>query len=456
MKKSSVNMLQGSLLPSIISFAVPLMLTSLLQLLFNSADMIIVGQFRGSAALAAVGATTLLTKLVINMFIGISVGVGVVVAQSVGSGDWQATHRAVHTALPTAFLSGAFLSFIGIAFSKQFLIWMDTPEEILSLSTQYMQIYFGGMVFNMVYNFSAAILRALGDSKKPLRFLTIAGVLNVILNVIFVTLFNMNVEGVALATTISQGISSILVVLTLMRRTDAGKLELHKMRFYKREVLQIAKIGIPSGIQSCLFQFSNVISQSSINSFGQEAISGVAAARDIEGFVKVANIAFYQSCMNFVGQNAGARQYKRILKIFGICLACAVTITLGLCLLMYAFGVPLLSIYITDSPEAIRFGLIHMGIIGLYFFVSGLMDVSTGALRGLGVSLMPMIFSILGVCVFRIAWIMTIFQIPQYHTLESLFWAYPISWLITFVAQTLAFFIVYRKRVRKHNQLSEV
>lgn len=449
MSRVRTNMLQGPLLPSIISFAIPLALSSALQLLFNAADLVVVGQFRGSDALAAVGATSVLTNLVVNLFIGLSVGVSVVVAHSIGSGETSATHRAVHTALPTAIFSGVTLALIGVVFSDLFLSWMDTPESILPKAALYMRLYFCGMPFNMVYNYSAAILRAMGESKKPMYYLTLAGIVNVVLNVIFVTLLQMDVDGVAIATVISQGISAILVVRALIRRTDAGKLELRKMRFYKKELLKIIRIGLPSGIQGILFNISNVLSQSSINSFGEFAISGVAAARNVEGFIKVVPAAFYHACMNFTGQNAGAHQYKRLLKVFGLCLLCSFSVTLCLSILMYAFGPTLLGIYIPDSQEAILSGMMHFATIGLFYCICGLLDVSTGVLRGLGVSFLPMLMSILGICVFRIVWIMTVFQIPAYHTLEHLFIVYPISWAVTFLAQAMTFFIIYRKRIGK-------
>lgn len=442
-------MLEGPLFWNIILYTIPIILTSLLQLLFNAADLVVVGRFCGSISVAAVGATGSLTNLMVNFFIGLSVGAGVTVAHGLGSHEDTVVSNTVHTALPTALVSGVFLTFIGIAFSETFLRLMGTPDNVLPLSAIYMKIYFAGVTFTMVYNFCAAILRAAGDTKSPLIFLTLAGVVNVILNVVFVRAFHMNVAGVALATTISQGISAVLVVIALMRRTDACKLELKKMRFHKVQLAKILRIGLPAGIQSSLFAISNVMIQSSVNSFGDIFMSGNAAASNIEGFVYVSLNAFHQTAVNFIGQNAGAKQYKRVYKTLWICLGCVVAVGLTLGSLAYALGPTLLSIYITDSQEAIGYGMVRLAYICLPYFLCGLMDVSTGALRGLGASFAPMVISILGVCGLRIGWIYSIFQIPEFHTPECLYFSYTVSWTITFLCQMAAFIIVYRKHVKE-------
>lgn len=446
MSRRNIDMLNGSLFRNVISYTIPIILTGLLQLLFNAADLIIVGQFCGSLSVAAVGATGSITNLIVNLFIGLSVGAGVVVAQSIGAGDGKKTHRTIHTAIPTALVGGVVLTVIGIGFSEIFLRWMDTPENILPLSALYMKIYFAGIIFMMIYNFCSSILRAAGDTKSPLIFLTIAGVINVALNVIFVTVFDLNVAGVALATTISQGVSATLVLITLIKRTDSCKLYLSQMRFYKDEFIQLIKIGLPAGIQGSLFSISNVIIQSSINSFGDIAVAGNAAALNIEGFVYVTLNAFHQTTLNFTGQNIGANQYKRAKKVLIICLCCVIAIGLTISTIMYLLGPQLLSIYITDSPKAIEYGLIRMTCLFIPFSLLGLMDVSTGGLRGMGVSLAPMIISVLGVCGIRIGWIYTIFQIPQFHTLEWLYHSYTVSWGVTFITQTVAYFIIYNKK----------
>lgn len=450
MERKNMPMLEGNLFSGIINFTVPIILTSLLQLLFNAADLVVVGQFCGSVSVAAVGATGALTNLMVNFFIGLSIGTGVAVAHGIGSREDREVHCIVHTALPLSLVSGLVLTVLGVAFSRTFLHWMGTPDTVLPLSAVYMEIYFGGVTFTMIYNFSAAILRAAGDTKSPLLFLFIAGVVNVVLNVFFVLVCQMNVAGVALATTISQAISAVLVTMALMRRNDACKLDLKKLHFYKPQLRKMIRIGLPAGIQSSLFSISNVLIQSSINSFGDVLMSGNAAASNIEGFVYVCLNAFHQTAVNFIGQNAGARQYKRVYRILWICLACVTVVGIVTGSLVYVMGPKLLSIYITDSPEAIAYGLTRMAFICLPYFLCGLMDVSTGALRGMGASLTPMLISVLGVCGFRVLWIYTIFQMPAYHTPQCLYISYAVSWVLTFLCQMAAFIVFFRREERKY------
>ena len=442
-------MLEGPLFPSIVRYTIPIILTSILQLLFNAADLVVVGRFCGSVSVAAVGSTGSITNLMVNFFIGLSVGAGVSVAHGLGSQEDTVVHNTVHTALPTAILSGLLLTVIGVAFSGTFLRMMGTPDNVLPLSTIYMQIYFGGIIFCMVYNFCAAILRAAGDTKSPLIYLTIAGVVNVILNVFFVTVLNMNVAGVALATTLSQGISAVLVTRALMRRTDACRLQLNKLRFHKAQLAKIIRIGLPAGIQSSLFSISNVLIQSSVNSFGDVFMSGSAASANIEGFVYVSLNAFHQTAVNFIGQNAGARKYRRVYRTLWICLGCVSVVGLVFGFTAWRFGRQLLGIYITDSQQAIEYGMVRLALICLPYFLCGLMDVSTGALRGLGASVVPMVISILGVCGLRVFWVYTVFRV--YHTPQCLFFSYTVSWVITFVCQMAAFFLVCRKFPKEEN-----
>ena len=447
MKKQSASMLQGPVLWGVVRYTIPIILTSILQLLFNAADLVIVGRFCGSISVAAVGATGAITNLIVNLFIGLSVGAGVTVAHAIGSREEEAVHRAVHTALPVALISGAVLTVVGVLLAGTFLHMMGTPDTVLPLSRIYMQIYFGGITFNMVYNFCASILRAAGDTKGPLVYLTFAGVVNVALNVVFVTVFHMNVAGVALATTISQGISAVLVVIALMRRKDSCRLYLKKMRFYRMELVKMVRIGLPAGIQGSLFSISNVLIQSSINSFGDVFMSGNAAAGNIEGFVYVAMNAFHQTAVNFIGQNVGAQQYDRVKKTLWCCLGSVVLVGLVAGVLGCVFGPRLLAIYITDSAEAVSHGMLRLSIVCSLYFLCGLMDVSTGALRGMGASLEPMVISVLGICGLRILWIYTIFQIPVFHTPQCLFLSYPVSWVITFAAQMVAFRKVFRRHL---------
>lgn len=446
--RSNQYMLEGPLFSGIIRYTLPIILTSLLQLLFNAADLVVVGQFCGSLSLAAVGATGAITNLMVNFFIGLSVGAGVTVAHSLGSREEEMVFRTVHTTLPVSVISGVMLTVFGIACSEAFLRMMGTPDTVLPLSAVYMKIYFGGITFTMIYNFCAAILRAAGDTKSPLIFLSIAGVVNVILNVVFVRSFNMNVAGVALATVISQAISAVLVVRELMRRKDACKLTLSKMRIYTAPLKKMILIGMPAGIQGSLFSISNVLIQSSVNSFGDVFMSGNAAAANLEGFVYVSINAFQQTAVNFIGQNAGARQWDRIRKTLRICLSCVTLLGLTLGSAMYAAGPALLSIYITDSPEAMAYGMVRLGYICLPYFLCGLMDVTTGALRGLGSSFIPMLICVLGVCGLRIGWIYTIFQVPAFHTPSCLYLSYAISWAVTFLCELAALLHVFRKLSR--------
>ena len=311
-----------------------------------------------------------------------------------------------------------------------------------------MKIYFMGMPFIMVYNFCASILRATGDTKSPLILLTLAGVINVGLNVIFVTQLDMNVAGVALATTISQGVAAVLVVVALMKRNDSCKLILSKMHFYKPQLVKIIRIGLPSGIQGSLFSISNVLIQSSINSFGDIMMSGNAAAANIDGFLYVILNAFHQTALNYTGQNAGARKYDRVKRVLSICLICVCIVGISVSTVAYLAGPTLLSFYIPDSAEAIQWGMVRLTFLCIPYFLCGLMDVSTGALRGMGASVAPMIISVLGVCGIRIGWISTIFQMPQFHTPQCLYASYTVSWMATFTCQMIAFFLIYRKRAK--------
>lgn len=443
--KKDIDMINGPLTKNIIAFTVPIILTGILQLLFNAADLVIVGRYCGSNSVAAVGATGSLINLIVNLFMGLSVGAGVTIAHALGARHDKDVSEAVHTSIPTAIICGIFITIVGVFFSEPLLQLMGNPDDVIAKSTIYLQIYFCGSVGNLVYNFGAAILRAAGDTKSPLKYLTFAGIVNVILNVFFVVAFHMDVAGVALATASAHVISAALVVNKLMHRDDCCRLDLKKLKISMRPLSKILSIGIPSGIQSSLFSISNVIIQSSINSFGSVVVAGSAAAGNIEGFVYTAQSSFSQTAVNFVGQNVGSKKYDRIMKIFLNCtlLCCTLSLTLGG--LSYLFAKPLLSIYITDSAEAIGYGVIRMTIFGFTYALAGVMDITTGMLRGMGKSVLPMIVSVLGVCVFRVVWIFTIFDIDRFHTLWWLFISYPISWIIVLLAQGTLTFVVYNK-----------
>ena len=450
MKFNSNSMREGPIFKSVIIYTIPIILTGLLQLLFNAADLIVVGWFSGSDSVAAVGATSALTNLIVNLFIGLSLGAGVAVAQGIGAKNDKLTSEAVHTAIPVAAISGIFLTVIGILFSRNFLELMGTPEgKLLRLASVYMQLYFAGMTFSMIYNFGSAILRAAGDTRSPLIFLTVAGVLNVILNIIFVALFKMDVAGVALATSISQAVSAVLVVRELMRRQDACRFNLQKMRIHKGALGRMVRIGVPAGLQGSLFSISNVLIQSSVNSFGAAHMSGSAAASSIEGFCYVTMNSFHQTALNFCGQNYGACDFKRVKRITWVCLMTVAAAGFIVGNLSYIFGRELLGIYITDSPEAINYGMERLKFMLIPYFLCGIMDTTTGAMRGIGSSVIPMIITVVGVCVMRIVWIYTVFAMPQYHSFSGLFISYPISLLLTFTALFISFITVMRHKEKK-------
>ena len=449
MRFTRASMTEGPLLKNIILYTIPIILTGVLQLLFNAADLVVVGRFCGSVSVAAVGATGSLINLIVTLFIGLSVGAGVMTAQALGAGDQAKVHRIVHTAIPTAIIGGLILTVFGLCFTRTALQWMGTPDDVIGLSAVYMRIYFCGMTSNMLYNFGASILRAAGDTRGPLYFLTVAGVLNVLLNLLFVIVLKMDVAGVALATAITQTLSAVLVLAALGMRTDGCRLSLKRMKLYGAELAGIVRIGLPAGIQGSLFSISNVLIQSSVNSFGSVVMSGNAASQNIEGFVYVSMNAFHQTALNFTGQNYGAGLHKRIRKIMLLSLACVTVMGLVAGVSGWLMAKPLLSIYITDSAEAISYGVIRLTYICLPYFLCGIMDVTTGAIRGMGASLVPMIVSILGICVFRVFWIFAIFSRPEFHSLECLYLSYTISWIVTFAAEITIFSVLNRRNIKR-------
>lgn len=448
MKKTNsfeIDMCNGPLLGKILRFSFPLIFSGVLQLLFNAADMVVVGKFAGKESLAAVGSTGSLINLLVNVFMGLSVGVNVLVARYYGANQEREVKDTVHTAITLSVICGVFLSIIGIILAKPLLALMDTPADVIDLAALYMRVYFAGMPVMLLYNFASSILRAVGDTMRPLFFLTIAGVINVGLNLVFVICLHMDVAGVALATVISQAFSAICVVLCLMRDDASYKLNLKKLTINKKITIQIARIGLPAGLQGAMFSISNVLIQSSINSFGSDAMAGNTAASNLEGFAYTAMNAFHQTAVSFISQNTGARKFKRCLKVLVQCCVLVTVIGGTMCALGLAFAEPLLHLY-TDEAVVMEYGLLRLNYILTTYFTCGLMDVLTGCVRGTGHSVLPMIVSLIGVCVFRVVWIFTVFE--AYHTLESLYLSYPISWIATAVVHFLCFLFIHRKNTK--------
>ncbi|MCR4598191.1 MAG: MATE family efflux transporter [Acetatifactor sp.] len=445
-KSYEIDMCNGPLLGKIVVFYLPLMLSGVLQLLFNAADIIVVGQFAGDEALAAVGSTSSLINLLVNIFIGLSVGTNVLVARYFGAGQKNELSEMVHTSVLTALVSGAFLIFVGFFIARPALKLMGVPEDVIGMSILYIRIYFAGMPVMMAYNFGSAILRAVGDTKRPLYYLLTAGVVNVVLNLIFVIVFQMSVAGVALATVISQGLSAYLVLRCLMKTESDYQLVLSKLHINWDKLLKMIAIGIPAGLQGSLFSISNVLIQSSVNSFGKIVMAGNTAASNIEGFVYTSMNALYQTSISFTGQNYGAKKFDRIGKILVICQVLVIGVGLILGNGAYLFGGTLLKLY-TDNPEAISYGVRRLSVICTTYCLCGMMDVIVGSIRGMGYGVMPMLVSLTGACLFRVIWIFTVFQ--SIHTLECLYMSYPISWALTFSVHLVCFLVVFQIQKKK-------
>ena len=426
----------------LISFSLPLMLSGILQLMFNAVDIIVVGRFSGSVALAAVGSTTALINVFTNLFIGISLGANVLAARFFAAGKEKEMSETVHTAITLALISGVIMAFVGLIFSRGALEMMDTPEDVIGQSTLYMKIYFLGMPFFMLYNYGAAILRAVGDTKRPLIFLIISGVVNAGLNMILVIVFHLDVEGVAIATVISQLISCVLVLRCLYRSQTSYQLRFSKLKINTAYLKQIFQVGIPAGIQSTVINFSNALLQSSVNSFGSIAMAGYTAANNIFGFLYMSVNSVTQACMSFTSQNYGVRKYKRMDKVLIDCIIISVVTALTLGCSAYFFGPEILKIYTKDS-EVIQCGMEIMAYTTVPYFLCGIMDLFPGALRGMGHSAVPMILSVIGTVGTRIVWIFGIF--PNHRSLSVLFISYPASWILTIVMQVICFYFVRRK-----------
>lgn len=447
MKKSyEIDMCDGPLLSKILLFSVPLMMSGILQLLFNAADIIVVGRFAGSSALAAVGSTSSLINLLINVFVGLSVGVNVLVAKYYGGQREKDMSETVHTAVLTSLLSGLFLVILGGIAARPLLHLMGTPDDVLDQAVLYMRIYFLGMPVLMVYNFGAAILRAIGDTRRPLYFLFMAGVVNVALNLFFVIGLGMGVDGVGWATVISEHVSALLVLKSLMEAPGALKLNLKELRIHPKKLKRIVKIGLPAGMQGAIFSISNVLIQSSVNSFGSIAMAGNTASANIEGFVYTAMNAVYQTNLSFTSQNLGGRKYSRINRIMYICLAVVTVVGITLGITAVLAGDLLLGICSSDA-QVLRYGMLRLEIICGTYFLCGIMDCMVGSLRGLGYSVIPMFVSLTGACGFRVLWVFTVFA--AYRSLDVLYLSYPVSWAITAIAHMITFRKIRRKIPRQ-------
>lgn len=447
-----VDLTGDNMFSGIIYYTIPLILSGVLQLLFNAADLVVVGQFSGEDALAAVGATGALINLIVNVFMGLSVGAASGTALNYGAKNEKGIHRMVHTSMALSIVGGVCVMIIGLLFSKTFLTWMDTPDSVLGDAALYMKIYFIGAPAMMIYNFGAAILRSVGDTARPLFFLTVAGVVNVLLNLVLAGVFSMGVIGVAVSTAVSQLISAILVVRYLMK-IDAGyRLVLDKIAFYKKELIMILRVGLPAGIQGSVFAISNVVIQSSVNSFGPLPMSGSTASGNIEGFIYIAMNSFHHTALAFTAQNLGAGKKERIKKIFFMCQGMVIATGIAFGMVAYFFSDELLGIYIKDSAVALQFGNERLQIIALTYFICGMMDVMSGLLRGLGSSFIPMLICLVGACGTRVLWVNTIFKMEGNHTFAVLFRSYPISWVLTVTAQLIFFLYIYRKIVHPKNK----
>ena len=440
--KYEIDMCNGTIMYKLISFSVPLILSGILQLLFNAVDIIVVGRFSGSQALAAVGSTTALINIFTNLFIGISLGANVLAARFYAAQKDKEMSETVHTAIMLALISGVVMLFVGIFFARGALELMGTPDDVIGQSTLYMRIYFAGMPFFMLYNYGAAILRAVGDTKRPLLFLIVSGVVNACLNLFLVIAFHLGVAGVAIATVTAQGISCVLVLRCLQRSQASYQLRFRDLKIRGCYVQQIFQVGLPAGIQSTVINFSNALLQSSVNSFGSIAMAGYTAANNLFGFLYVSTNSITQACMSFTSQNYGVGKWKRMDRVLFDCIILSVAVMLTLGGGMYFFGPEVLKIY-TTNPRVISCGMEVLTYTTLTYFLCGIMDLLPGALRGMGYSSVPMILSIIGTVGTRIVWIFGIF--PNHRSLDILFISYPVSWIITIVLQVICFYFVRRK-----------
>ena len=447
-KNYQMDMCNGPILKKMLIFTIPLICSSVLQLLFNAVDVIVVGKYAGDNALAAVGSNTSLINLFVNFFMGLSIGANVLVSRYYGAKQEKELSETVHTAIAISLLSGVILAIFGVVLSPTILKWMQAPEEVLELAVVYLRVYFVGMPALMLYNFGAAILRAIGDTKRPLYFLAIAGVVNATLNLFFVIKLHWSVFGVAFATVISQVISGWFVLRCLMKETGGIRVEIRKLHINKDKIRRMLQIGVPAGLQSVLFSISNVLIQSSINSFGATVVAGNSAAANIEGFVYVAMNAFYQANISFTSQNMGAKKYHRLNRILLTALGCVSITGIVFSWSCYLAGPALLSLY-TNSSSVIVAGMVRFAYVCIPYFICGIMEVFVGSLRGMGYAVFPMLVSLIGSCALRIIWLQTVFRIERFQSIDTVYIIYPISWIVTTIAHVITYIVVKRKLIEK-------
>lgn len=440
-----IDMTSGSIIKKLFAFSLPLIFSSILQLLFNAADIVVVGRYAGDAALSAVGSTSSLINLLVNLFVGLSVGTTVVCANYFGAGKKQEVADTVHTAIILSIISGFLLTIIGFFGAKEILRLMQAPEDVLLLATKYLKIYFGGITVTVIYNFGSALLRAKGDTKRPLYILFFAGIINVLLNLFFVIVLKIGVAGVAIATVISQAVSAFLILLCLWKEKGEFRFSFSKLKINSSILLRIIKIGVPAGFQGMVFSFSNVIIQSSINTFGVTVIAGNSAAANIEGFIYTSMNGFAQGTLTFVSQNLGAKKFERISKVVFVSLCSVLLIGSGLMFIVLGVGQNLLGFY-TTSEDVVQSGMVRLRMICIPYVLCGIMDVMANAIRGIGSSLLPMIVTMLGACGIRLLWLSTVFMIPQFHTYKTILLSYPISWSITFLVLMVCFMVIFKKK----------
>ncbi len=442
----SLDMTKGPFLKKILIFSLPLMFTGLLQMVYNTADIVVVGRFAGPNSLAAVGATSSLIHLILNVFWGMAMGSGVMSARYIGAEDNNRLSKCVHTAMLLSIVCGVAVGIFGFLSAEKLLTLMDSPADVLPLSKLYLQIYFLGAPASLIYNFGAAIVRSTGDTKRPLYILTGTGLINIALNLLLVIRFHMDVAGVAIATITAQYISAVLIVIRLLKIEGACKLSFRKLRFYGEELKRILLIGVPAGVQNSLFSLSNVIIQTTVNSFGAIAMSGISASSNIDAIIYTCTNAISQTTMTFTSQNMGARKHENLGKIYFRCILLTILLGGGLSVISFIFRNQLLGIFST-KPDVIMAGAQRLIIILPFHVFCSLMDVGGGQLRGMGKSFEPMIITLLGSCGIRLLWVFAFF--PKNPTLQYLYWAYPISWIITFVVLFVFYFIVKKNILKK-------